>query len=410
MIYAFDFDGVLAENHKELPYFVKAAWEKTTKKKFTAKANDIIKFRPWTNNAAELYGLVRLLDKGAKIEKIRIKDIAAAEKKNSARFAENFYAERRRMQNEERKKWLEFYRKFDFASDVFNQLATSGKVYIVTSKDKRTVSNLARHFGLKIKDDRILAREISFDKMHHMDIIRETENVGYGDIVFIDDAIDHLRPLKEKGVRVILASWGYVTKDDLIDAKKLGIDIATKKNFRKMISTEYFDVIDKNNKVVGKATRDECHKKGLLHRAIHIMILNSKGEFLLQKRNTKKDLYSGWWTSSASGHVESGDDYEESAYRELKEELGIKTKLKEMFVIIKDYKGQGKHDRERIVFYIGSREGPFKINKEEVEAVKFFPPKKISEMMKKEKFTPGTVSIFREIQKRPELLKRLGLS
>lgn len=173
---------------------------------------------------------------------------------------------------------------------------------------------------------------------------------------------------------------------------------------------EYFDVIDENDKVIGKAPRDECHSKGLLHRAVHIMILNSKGEFLLQKRSKKKDMYSGWWTSSASGHVEAGDDYEESAKRELKEELGIETSLEQILVAVKDYNGGGKHDRERIVFYIGHHDGPFEINKEEIESVKFFPPKKIAEMMKKEKFTPGTVAVFRELRKHPAILKRLGLS
>lgn len=173
---------------------------------------------------------------------------------------------------------------------------------------------------------------------------------------------------------------------------------------------EFFDIIDKNNKVVGKAPRDECHRKGLLHRAIHIMILNSKGQLLLQKRSKKKDLYSGWWTSSASGHVESGDDYVETAHRELKEELGIEAKLEPLFAVVKDYRGQGKHDRERIQFYIGRHEGPFNFSREEVDSVEFFSPEAITKMMQKEKFTPGTVAVLRELKKHPELLKRLGLS
>ncbi|MBS3051407.1 MAG: hypothetical protein J4400_04630 [Candidatus Aenigmarchaeota archaeon] len=77
---------------------------------------------------------------------------------------------------------------------------------------------------------------------------------------------------------------------------------------------------------------------------------------------------------------------------------------------MKDYREEGKHDRERIMFYMGRHEGPFRINKEEVDSVKFFPVKRIDEMMKKEKFTPGTVAIFKELRMHPELLKRLGLS
>src|SRR3989338_9110647 len=413
MIYAFDFDGVLIENHDELPYFTKVAWENTTGRKCKAKPRDIIKFRPWVKNAAEIYGLVLLLEKGVKITKEKIKQATASNKSASHRFTESFFSERQRMQTEERERWLKFYRKFDFAVRLFNSLAKDRKIYIVASKDKKTISNLARHFVPVIDDENILAREISFDKLHHMDIIRKNKGVGYNEIVFIEEALDHLISLKKKGVCTILASWGYATKDDIKEAKRLGIEIATKKNFENMIrnidSTEFFDVIDKNNKVIGKAPRDECHKKGLLHRAIHIMILNSKGEILLQKRSKKKDLYSGWWTSSASGHVEAGDDYEESAHRELKEELGVEAKLEPLFAVVKDYRGQGKHDRERIQVYIGQHDGPFNFSKEEVESVKFFPPETIAKMMIKEKFTPGTVDVLRELKKRPELLKRLGL-
>ena len=410
MIYAFDFDGVLVENHEELPNFTKIAWEKTTGRKCTADADEIMKFRPWVKNAAEIYGLIVLLEKKSDVTKEKIKEVTASENTNAKKFAENFYSERQRMQHSEREKWLKFYKKHIFVADVFNNMAKTGNVYIVTSKDKKTISNLVKHFGLRISDRKILAKELSFDKLDHVNFIRKSENVEYKDIVFIDDALDHLKPLKKKGVRTILASWGYVTNEDMKEAKNHGIDIATRENFAKMINTEYFDVIDKSNKVIGKAPRDECHKKGLLHRAVHIMILNRKGEFLLQKRSKKKDLYSGWWTSSASGHVASGDDYDETAHRELKEELGVKAKLKPMFVVVKNYKGEGKHDRERIKFYIGSHDGPFGINREEVDKVRFFTPKKINEMMKKEKFTPGTVSVLKELRKHPELLKRLSLS
>ena len=43
--------------------------------------------------------------------------------------------------------------------------------------------------------------------------------------------------------------------------------------------TEYFDVINEKDEVVGKATREECHKKGLLHRAVHIILVSKKARF-----------------------------------------------------------------------------------------------------------------------------------
>jgi len=174
--------------------------------------------------------------------------------------------------------------------------------------------------------------------------------------------------------------------------------------------TEYFDVVDENDNVIGKASRNECHKKGLMHRAVHITIINSKGQILLQKRSMNKDLYKGWWIDGAAGHVDSGESYEEAARREIKEELGIDVKLEELLKLKKKWSGNGKTDNELITLYLGKSDGPFNPPKDEIDFVKFFKPKEVLAMLKTEKFTPGTQAIFEELKKHPKLLKRLGLS
>jgi len=165
--------------------------------------------------------------------------------------------------------------------------------------------------------------------------------------------------------------------------------------------SECFDVVDENNNVIGKATREECHTKGLWHRAVHIIIVNSKGEILLQKRSMKKDLYKGYWIDAAAGHVDSGETYEETAERELKEELGISTKLTKLF----DFKKYTGNDNEIIRVFGGKHDGPFRINKEELDFVEFFTLDEINKKLKTEQFTPATVEVFKEINKNPNVLK-----
>ena len=84
---------------------------------------------------------------------------------------------------------------------------------------------------------------------------------------------------------------------------------------------EIFDIIDEHDNVIGQASREEAHKKSMLHRIVDIFIFNSKGELLLQKRSEKKDTNPGLWTFSAGGHVEYGETYLEAANKELEEEL-----------------------------------------------------------------------------------------
>jgi len=166
---------------------------------------------------------------------------------------------------------------------------------------------------------------------------------------------------------------------------------------------EYFDVVDENNNVIGKSTREECHIKGLWHRAVHVIVVNSKGDMLLQKRSMKKDLYKGYWIDAAAGHVDSGESYEEAAIRELKEELGINIKLKKLF----DFKKYAGNDNEIIRVFGARYDGSFNFNKDEVDFVAFFPLDKINDMIDREKFTPATMEIIKELNKTLDILKRL---
>lgn len=87
---------------------------------------------------------------------------------------------------------------------------------------------------------------------------------------------------------------------------------------------EWFDVCDEHDRVVGRAPRSEVHARKLLHRAVHVFVFNPAGELLMQLRTAAKDEYPLCYTSSASGHVSAGEDYDTSVERELEEELGLR--------------------------------------------------------------------------------------
>ena len=79
---------------------------------------------------------------------------------------------------------------------------------------------------------------------------------------------------------------------------------------------EMFDVVDSSDKVIGRASREEVHRKGLLHRSTHLLVFDESGRVLLQKRSMRKDWFPGRWDSSVSGHVDSGEHYDECVVRE----------------------------------------------------------------------------------------------
>src|SRR5271156_2765821 len=86
---------------------------------------------------------------------------------------------------------------------------------------------------------------------------------------------------------------------------------------------EIFDVVNDQDEVIGQRSRGEVHRLGLKHRAVHVLVFNGRGEVFLQKRSMQKDTFPGAWDSSASGHLDSGEDYDACAARELREELGL---------------------------------------------------------------------------------------
>lgn len=145
------------------------------------------------------------------------------------------------------------------------------------------------------------------------------------------------------------------------------------------MSEEVFDVVNERDEVVGCQTRGEVHRLGLLHRAVHVLVFNSRGEIFLQKRSMKKDRQPGLWDSSASGHVDSGEDYDATAVRELREELDLRMTQTpgRLFKIA----ACAETDQEFVWVYRCESEGPFNLNPDEIERGGWFAPEAVSRWM-----------------------------
>jgi isopentenyldiphosphate isomerase len=145
-----------------------------------------------------------------------------------------------------------------------------------------------------------------------------------------------------------------------------------------MAVDEIFDVVDLNDEVVGHKFRGEIHALGLMHRAVHVLLFNQRGEVFLQKRSMLKDTSPGLWDSSVSGHVDRGESYDVCAIRETEEELGYqveKGKLRQIFKLSPcDATGQ-----EFIWVYQAEAEGPFKLHPDEIESGEWFSKKRITD-------------------------------
>ena len=135
-----------------------------------------------------------------------------------------------------------------------------------------------------------------------------------------------------------------------------------------MSEDELVAIVDKENNVIGAEPRHIMRTRGLIYRATYILVFNPKGEIFVQKRTLTKDVYPGYYDVAAGGVVLAGESYEESAERELFEELGIRgvpiTRLFDFF-----YSGSGNRVWGRA--YSCVYDGEMALQTEEIESGSF---------------------------------------
>lgn len=145
---------------------------------------------------------------------------------------------------------------------------------------------------------------------------------------------------------------------------------------------ELFDVVNEYGEPTGDVVdRETAHLEGVRHRTAHLWLLRERDgntEILLQKRAQTKS-FPGCYDISSAGHIPAGDEYRESAVRELREELGVTAEESELIYCGDKYItwddvffGKPYHDRQYTrVFMLWKDldEDRFSLQKEEVDSV-----------------------------------------
>ena len=158
---------------------------------------------------------------------------------------------------------------------------------------------------------------------------------------------------------------------------------------------ERFPVVDEEGRVVGSATRGECHdgSKRFLHPVVHLHVFNGKGEVYLQKRPAWKDIQPGKWDTSVGGHIDEGETPEQALVREVREELGItdfKPERAGMYVF------ESRRERELVYVHRTTYDGPVRPSEEELDGGRFWTMDEIRAAIGQEKLTPNFESEFQK--------------
>jgi len=146
-----------------------------------------------------------------------------------------------------------------------------------------------------------------------------------------------------------------------------------------MSSEEHLEIVNCKGEVIGQAPRSVIHSNpSMLHKVVHILVFNRKGELLLQKRSLNKDVAPGRWDTSVGGHVGIGEELLTSSRREMHEELGIKGYKPEYLYA---YIHSNPYETEMVTTYRCFCDEGFFFDREEIDEIRFWTFDEIREVL-----------------------------
>lgn len=138
------------------------------------------------------------------------------------------------------------------------------------------------------------------------------------------------------------------------------------------MNSEHVILVDESDAVTGTMEKMEAHRRGLLHRAISVFIIDSQGRWLLQRRAENKYHSNSLWTNTCCSHPLPEESTIEAANRRLRQEMGMECTLQELFhFIYREPLDNELTEHELDHVFIGITDAVPEINREEVMEYKY---------------------------------------
>lgn len=157
---------------------------------------------------------------------------------------------------------------------------------------------------------------------------------------------------------------------------------------------EILPIVNDQDEVIGQTTEAELYANNYLHRIVHVLIFNDRGEMALQKRSTHERYCPDHWSTAVGGHVHLDETYEAAAEREFKEELGVIAPFEFM---AKDFYQPEGEIHKFLTTFRAHYNGPFNVNQDEVSEITYFPIAEIKQKVEQgEKFHPELLYLLKK--------------
>ena len=129
-------------------------------------------------------------------------------------------------------------------------------------------------------------------------------------------------------------------------------------------------IVDEKDNLIGFNKRNSLKKKDI-YRVSALWLINSKEDILLAKRHRNKLHHPRKWGPAVAGTVEKGETYKLNIIKEAEEELGIKN-IKPKLGPKTRTQNEYNYFTQWFILILDKNTDDFKIQREEVEEVKWF--------------------------------------
>jgi len=232
-IIALDFDGVICDSIDEcLLVSYNAFHEKSTIDNIDFSdiqegiVNKFKHYRYLIGPAKDFYFLWKSIFEHRKTS-IDIANIYVELKKSDINqelpFVKRFYTLREQLKKKYFNDWVSLNPFYEEIKNLLIKIQDKQNLFIVTAKDTDSVVDLLCENNIDIQHSHIYGREKKIDKRHLFKQMIEYHGISKKDIVFVDDNISNVIDVNEIGIASYLATWGYNSNFDKIEAKNNNI-------------------------------------------------------------------------------------------------------------------------------------------------------------------------------------------
>lgn len=134
---------------------------------------------------------------------------------------------------------------------------------------------------------------------------------------------------------------------------------------------EEITLVDLDDTIIGYGAKEDVHKRGLLHRAFSVFIVDGN-QMLIQMRNPNKYHSGGLWSNACCSHQRKHEMLSEAVHRRMHEELGFDCNLDEKFKFIyRTHFTNGLTEYELDHVFVGVYHGEVNIDPTEASEIRW---------------------------------------